>query len=158
MPVIPITLTEFSAAKDAAWMRIVASKAKGLDPASTYKRTMLKRLEEEIVGAVGEIAVGKWSGSFFVPSVNTFHRVPDCLGNVEVRSTTNSTGCLIVRDNDASDRKYVLAILENDNVNLIGWIPGVEAKNDRWLKNPNQYRPAWFVPQSELNPMVELRR
>ncbi len=158
MKTIPITLTEFSAAKDAAWLRIVASSAQRLDPATTYKRSMLKRLEEEIVGAVGEIAVGKWSDRFFVPSVGTFHRVPDCFSNLEVRSTRLESGSLIVRDNDADERDFVLAVLVEDCVRLCGWISGAAAKQPEFRRNPKNHRPAWFVPQTELLDMEDLRR
>ena len=153
---ITLTLPEWSAVVDAAWLRIVASAAQRLDHATTYRRSMVERVAEEITGAAGELAVGKWSGRFFVPSVGTFHRVPDCLGDVEVRSTRHADGHLIVRDNDAPDRRYLLAIVGDESVRLAGWIVGMEAKRDEWRRaSQRSTRPAWWVPQGELRPMGE---
>jgi hypothetical protein len=157
MPTITLTIPEWSAVINAAWLRIVTSAKQGLNHATTYERSLLKRLEEEVTGAAGELAVGKWSGSFFVPSVNTYHRVPDCLEDVEVRSTRLAKGCLIVRDNDADDRRYVLAIVDGDTIRLAGWMHGRDAKCDEWFQNPHERRPAWFVPQEKLRPMEELQ-
>lgn len=153
---VPLTLPEYTMAKEAAWLRIAVSESRRLNHASTYRRPMSKRLAEEFVGACGEIAVAKARGEFFVPSVNTFHDTPDVPGGYEVRGTDNEAGCLIVRDNDRDDRKYILAILDERGVTLLGWLSGEEAKEDRWVRNPNGYRPAWFVPQACLRPIEEL--
>jgi hypothetical protein len=154
--IVTLTLPEWSAAFNAAWLRIVASESQGLNPATTYERSRIDRLTEEMTGAAGELAVGKWSNTFFVPSVNTFHRVPDCLKDVEVRSTRLLGGCLIVRGNDADDRRYVLAIVNGDQILLAGWLYGHEAKRDEWIRDPHNQRPAWFAPQESLRGMDEL--
>lgn len=117
---------------------------------------MVERLSDEVCGACGEIALSKAAGQWFVPSVNTFHRVPDCLGDVEVRSTLRQDGSLIVRDNDASDRRYVLAVVTAPDVFLAGWLYGRECKKSEYLRNPNGHRESWFVPQSALRPISEL--
>ena len=154
---IELTLPEFGQAVTTAWMRIMASAMQRLNHATTYQRTLVKRLEEEVVGACGEIAVGKYADKWFVPSVNTFHRVPDCLQDVEVRATAHfDTGRLIVRDNDSNDRRYVLALVEGQKVRLAGWIYGHEAKRSEWVQDPHGQRPAWFVPQGALRAMDEL--
>lgn len=153
---VALSLPELSVALNAAWMRIVASAAMGINHKTTYDRPISTRIREEFIGACGEIAVGKASGEFFVPSVGTFHRVPDCLGDCEVRSTEVASGSLIVRDNDSDDRRYILAVISNDEVNLVGWIRGADAKKPEWLRNPHGHREAWFVPQSSLMPIEEV--
>lgn len=154
---IELTIPEFGQAVATAWLRIMASAMQRLNHATTYKRTLVKRLEEEVVGACGEIAVGKFADRWFVPSVNTFHRVPDCLGDVEVRATAHfDTGRLIVRGNDADDRRYVLALVDGQRVRLAGWLHGHEAKRPEWVQDPHNQRPAWFVPQDALRSMGEL--
>ena len=154
--IVDLSLPELSVALNAAWMRIVASAAVGLNHKTTYSRPMVKRIQEEFIGACGEIAVGKAAGVFFVPSVGTFHRVPDCMTDCEVRSTDNLNGSLIVRDNDSDDRRYILAIVSDDKVNLVGWMMGGEAKNPEWVRDPHGQRSAWFVPQSSLRPIEEV--
>lgn len=154
---IELTIPEFGHAVATAWMRILASAVQRLDHATTYKRSLVKRLEEEVVGACGEMAVGKHAGRWFVPSLNTFHRTPDCFEDVEVRSTAVVPGGrLIVRDNDSDSRRYVLALVTGDRVRLCGWAYGHEAKKPEYLNAPHRQRPAWFVPQEALRPMSEL--
>jgi hypothetical protein len=153
---VELTLMEFLVTVETAKTRMVASAMQQINHATTYDRTWVRRLHEETVGACGEIAVGKYLGAWFVPSVNTFHRVPDCLENVEVRSTDIMDGSLIVRDNDADDRRFILALVEGERVQLAGWIDGAEAKREEWKRNPNGYRLAWFVPQGALRPMGEI--
>lgn len=147
-----LTLPEFHLAVQTAMIRIVASASQHLNHANALiSRGLLKRLKDEVVGACGELAVAKWSGQFFVPSVNTFHRLPDCLEDVEVRATDFAGGCLIVRDNDAGDRRFVLAIVRDDlEVTLAGWIWGGEAKAQEFWSNPNGKKAAFFVPQERL--------
>jgi len=154
--IVELSLPELSAALNAAWLRIVASAAVGLNHKSTYSRPIVRRIHEEFIGACGEMAVGKASGVFFIPSVNTFHRVPDCLSDCEVRSTDLIDGSLIVRSNDSDDRRYILAIVSDDKVRLVGWILGREAKQSQWLRDPHSQRPAWFVPQDSLHPIDDV--
>ena len=154
---IKLTLPEWSVIVDAAWLRVTTSAAKGLNAATTYQRSMVERVSEEITGAAGEVAVAKWRGRFFIPSINTFHRVPDCMENVEVRSTTRSDGHLIVRDNDDPGRRYVLAVVSTD-VTLAGWVNGSEAQRQEWRRaSQRSDRQAWWVPQNKLRSMEELR-
>jgi hypothetical protein len=156
MKTITLTLPEQSTALNAAWLRIITSAASGLNHNSTYERTMVKRIQEEFIGACGELAVAKSAGVFFLPSVNTFHRVPDFLSDYEVRSTDLPGGCLIVRNNDDNERRYILATVLDDVVNLVGWIKGSDAKRQEWLRDPGNRRPSWFVPQASLSPIEEV--
>lgn len=156
MRTITLTLPEQSTALNAAWLRIITSAASGLNHKSTYQRPMVRRIHEEFIGACGEIAVAKSAGVFFLPSVNTFHRVPDFLSDYEVRSTDLPDGSLIVRDNDDDNRRYILATVVDDVVNLVGWIKGKDAKKQEWLRDPGGRRPSWFVPQSHLMPIEEV--
>lgn len=152
---IEVTLTawEFKAAVDLASTRMAVSNDRGMNHASTYKRTYLERLEEETVGACSEIAVGKALNWFVSPSVNTFHRVADVGQRVEVRGTKLDNGSLIIRDNDADDRWYILVTGEPPNMVVRGRIRGDMAKRDEWVRDPHGRRKAWFVPQNALLPL-----
>lgn len=134
---------------DLANIRMAVSNDKGLNHASTYQRTYAERQREEVIGACGEMAYAKSVNRFFSPTVNTFHGTPD-VGSVEVRATERMDGSLIVRDNDADDRWYVLVVGEPPNMKVVGAIKGSEAKQSKWLRNPHGHRKAWFVPQNEL--------
>jgi hypothetical protein len=150
---VQLTLPEWDLAVNTARIRIIASASQGLNHATTYKRDALTRLKEEVIGACGEIGLGKLTGQWFVPGLNTFHSAPDCLRDVEVRSTDRADGSLIVRDNDADDRRFVLAVVSGSKVSFLGWMWGREAKQDRWVRDPHGNRQAWFVPQRVLRSM-----
>lgn len=150
---IQMTMAEIGCALSIGWQRIVESTASKRNHATTYKRTMVKRIEEEFVGVLAEMAVGKMSGEYFIPSVNTFHVVPDCFADTEVRGTSLPWGKLIIRNNDADDRKYIFATVEGKSVKLWGWILGVDAKKQMFLDDPHEYRESWFVDRKYLNDM-----
>lgn len=153
---IELSLAEFAVAVQSAMTRVLVSAGQQLNHASTYKRTYLERLQEETVGCCAELAMGKLVNRYVIPTVGTFHEVPDYLEDLEIRATARLDGRLIVRDNDANNRRYVFATATGQQVVFHGWLYGHEAKQDRWLTDPNGYRPAWFVPQSALHPIETL--
>jgi hypothetical protein len=150
---VVLTIPEFISAVESAKLRLTTSVAMGLNDATTYKRNWIERLTQETQGVCGEMALGKLAGVWFVPSVNTFHRVPDCFADTEVRATGLANGSLILRGNDPDDRRYILTIVDAPKVSIIGWLYGHEGKRDEFLRNPNGYRESWFVPQDCLRPM-----
>jgi hypothetical protein len=157
-PVVTLTISEIVQCYWLAGHRITASDAQSLNHASTYKRGIRTRFDEESVGAIGEKAFAKWMNLYSTDPVNTFHRIPDCGDRFEVRSTSVRNGRLIVRDNDADDRIFVLALVALDGrVILRGWIRGVDAKHPQWVWNPNGSRQAWGVAQESLSPMDRLK-
>lgn len=153
---LTLTLPEFAVAVQSAMTRILISAGQNLNHSSTYKRTLLERLQEETVGCCAELAMGKLVDRYFIPTVGTFHDVADYLKDLEIRATAREDGRLIVRDNDHPQRRYVFATVTGQAVTFHGWLYGHEAKQDRWLTNPNGYRQAWFVPQRELHPIDSL--
>ena len=148
---VELTAWEFKWAVDVANARMTVSNDQHMNHASTYERDHLTRMQQEITGACGEMAVCKALGRFWTPSVNTFHNVPDIPPNIEVRTCQDNAGSLIVRDNDADDRWYVLVTGKPPTMTVVGFIRGSDAKRDQWLRNPGGHRPSWFVPQSALS-------
>lgn len=155
--VITLPWQALNLAADAAKDRMNSGANKALNHATVRSRNWLTRYKDELMGALGELAVAQWFGMpNFKPPLGTFHSIPDCNG-VEVRSTDIETGRLIVRDNDPSDRAYVLCLVRGPDVVLAGWMVGRDAKHNQWLSNPHGYRPCWMVPRAALLPMHELR-
>ena len=150
-----VTLTpwEYKACMDVAAARMATSNEAGWNHGSTYKRTYLQRTQEEIVGVCGEMAVARVLDCYWSPSVNTFHKETDLPRSMEVRSTAHLTGRLIVRENDPTDRIYVLVIGEPPTMTVVGWMLGADARKDQWIENPHGHRQAWFVPQDQLIPI-----
>lgn len=148
---IPVELTwyEFACAVSTGLARFIASMASGLNAATTYKRTFLERLNEEVTGACGEMAYSKYANEYWSSSINTFHGEPD-VGRHEVRATRRIDGSLILRDNDDPNRYYVLVVGEAPTMYLAGYILGASGRREEYLRNPHHHRVAWFVPQSDL--------
>ena len=153
MPVVELTSWEFKACVDLANVRMAVSNSSEMNHASTYKRTYFERVQQEILGACGEMALCKTLGKFFTHSVNTFHHEPDIPPDIEVRTTDLQNGCLVIRDNDPEDRWYFLVIANAPRFKVVGFIKGSAAKKTEWLKNPHGHREAWFVPQEALTLM-----
>lgn len=149
---VELTLPEYISAVQVGIVRFTISEAARLNAATTYPRTWYQRLQEEIIGACGERAWCKYRNQHWDASFNTFHRVADAAGGVEVRSTTRDDGCLIIRHNDDADRWYVLIVGEPPLLRVAGYIKGEDAKIAEWVRDPHRQRPAWFVPQSALKP------
>jgi len=149
---VDLSAHEFATAVHVGMMRMTASANNKHNHASTYQRGYLERLEQEALGACGEIALCKALGYYWVPSVNTFHDVADVGRGIEVRATRRHDGRLIVRDNDPVDRWYVLVTGEPPRLTVRGCIRGHDARRNEWQRNPHGHRVAWFVPQHALRP------
>jgi hypothetical protein len=146
---IHLTATDLSEAAVCAAQRIRSSK--GLNHASTYKRSMAIRIEEEIIGILGEMACCKAFGIPFALNLGRFHHEADLLGCFDVRAIGKRGHRCIIRDNDPDDRLTILVLVEYPIADILGYIRSGDAKDPRWLDNPNDYRMSWFVPASELH-------
>lgn len=107
----------------------------------------------DINGALAEQAFCKAAGIYFSPNNNAFSGADIVGTNVQVRTTSYKNGRLIVREGDDLDCVYVLAIIAFPEVTLVGWISGKDAAKKKYLDDAGKKRkPAWFVPQEDLNP------
>jgi len=150
--IINLLHSEFHYAVQTALLRMAVSKLQGNNHASTYQRGLMERLEQEVIGACGEMACAKYLDCYHLGRVNTFHNVLD-VGMFEVRATKVATGCLILRDNDSPTREYMLIVGEPPRMTVVGHIKGADGMRDCYLRDPGLIRKAWFVPQSALIPL-----
>lgn len=109
----------------------------------------------DIEGAMAELAFAKATGMFWSAGINTF-KAPD-VGRVQIRSTPKKDNSLIIRSNDKDDDVFVLVIGSAPDYTIAGWIRGREGKDPQWVRSPNGGASAYFVPQSHLRPIQELR-
>lgn len=109
----------------------------------------------DIEGAAAEMALAKALNIFWGGSVNTF-KLPD-VGGLQVRHTQHENGCLIVRKGDDLDAVFVLVTGSHPHYKISGWTFGRDAMKDCYVRDPNSNYPAWFVPQSDLVSMGELK-
>lgn len=154
MTKISLNFQELDLAVNTARLRMAVSIATQLNiGAKSDNRDWVQWFNDEVIGACGEIAVAKLGKFYFVPRLNEFHSVPDVFRDVEVRSTDRDDGCLVIRDNDVLERRFILAILNDSDVVLAGWIYGTEGAKSEYLGNPNNNTSAWFIPINKLRPM-----
>lgn len=150
---VALTDSELLMAANVGVMRRISSikqKLKNIMKISEYEKWGI-----DICGAFGEMAVAKALGLYWEGGVDTF-KAPD-IGTFQVRSSRHENGRLIVRNNDKDEDIFILVVGKAPNYEIVGWIKGAEAKCDAYLDDPNNLRPAWFVPQEDLHPISELK-
>lgn len=109
-------------------------------------------LAMNIEGACGELAYAKARGVYYVPKVNTFKEA-DFGKKVQIRTRTDHSYDLLIRDNDDPEHFYVLVTGSLPTYRVVGWIKGSDAMaQPEWRKNWGGRGEAWFVPQSALKP------
>lgn len=106
-----------------------------------------------IEGAGGEMAVAKVRDRFW-GGVGVF-RGADVAG-LQVRTGARPTHRLIIHPEDLDAAVFVLVTGRLPTYTVKGWILGADAKRPEWWEDPTGSRPAFFVPQAALNPMVLL--
>tara|TARA_Y100000004_G_C8893650_1_gene403154 strand:- start:497 stop:967 length:471 start_codon:yes stop_codon:yes gene_type:complete len=109
----------------------------------------------DIEGACAELAVAKALGIEWPASVDQGSD-PDLWPDIEVRRTNPS---LIVRPNDYQDRKYVWVSGWAPKYEVVGWILGADAMNEKWLTDFNKpNRPKCYcVPRRMLCDIEKLK-
>lgn len=154
---IPISADEFSLCIHVATQRLISAIKSGRQDRMKRIRTWDDSLSAHLSGCVGELAAAKalniqWSGS-----VDTFKAVSDLRGEIEVRHRTNPEWDLILRDDDRSDRVYVLTRgMPPNGVEVAGYIQGHAGKKDEYKKDWGKWGEAYFVPASALHPIEGL--
>ncbi len=107
------------------------------------------REQNDIQAAGAEIAVAKALNQYWCGGVNAF-RQPDVGLNIEVRRTKYPKGKLAVRPRDHDDRPFVLVRGAIPEFEVVGWIYGFEAKQDRWKEDPHGEGEVYMVPDEVL--------
>lgn len=108
-----------------------------------------------IEGAAGEMAAAKALGRYWQMPVGTFKAGGD-VGDFQVRTRSRHDYELIVREGDRDGDAFILVTGSIPRFQVHGWMRGRDAKRPEWLKEHGGRAPAWFVPQAQLHPLVEL--
>ena len=102
-------------------------------------------------GAEAELAVAKYLGIEWVPSLERQREGEHDVGELEVRSTRWRNGHLMLHPPDPDDAWFVLVISMPPRFRLAGCIRARDGKRDEWWRATD--RAAYWVPQSALLPM-----
>ena len=153
MPLVNLEWYEVSIAAQVGARRQISSMSRGSVPNFSMKGT---GWEEHTRGALGEMAVAKYLDLYWSGSVDTF-ALADIGREIQVRTTDKDTNRLIVRPVDDNEACFVLARGRNDHYDIVGWVFGLEAKRPELSQAPGGRDSAYFVPDSALRPITELR-
>lgn len=116
----------------------------------------IKALYNHIESAGAEKAVAKLLNIDWPASINCFNQgVADVGRNTEVRYRTKDEYDLLVRPRDPDERIYVLVRGALPDYEIIGWMRGQEAKQDRFLSNPGGNGECFLIPETELHAMSD---
>jgi hypothetical protein len=113
-----------------------------------------------VEGACGEMAVAKAFGVYWNPTVNTYQDGGDVGDEWQVRTRSRDDYELYVRPRDLekkADKPFILVTGAAPRFRIVGWMIGKDAKRDKWWQMHGGKPGAWFVPQSCLRPLGELR-
>jgi hypothetical protein len=119
----------------------------GLSGCATVGLSVLTRSASPGSAAIGSGAWESWRS----------RRGAGDLVGVEVRTIEKRGAALQVYREDPDCAAFVLAYAGDvlrDGVDLLGWIPGAEAKDGRFW-DASHRAPAFLVPQMYLRPMAE---
>lgn len=123
------------------------------------EKSWMDGLLVHIYGAIGEIAVAKHLNVYAPLRLNQFSNgEPDLPPDIEVRHRVNDNFDLIIRSDNADDKRYVLTTGTPPTISIRGWIVGSEGKKEEYLRSYGGFRESYFVPQSALNPMETFKR
>jgi len=150
---VVLTPAECALAESVGRLRHENAKTKGCKPSHDLEVDDVTALRLDIRGAYGECIIAKHFGVFWN---GTIGQRGDDVKRLRVRMTTKDDGCCIVRTEDPNDRAHVLVVGRKPIFEICGWIWGLDAKRDNWLKPVNGREPAYFVPQVCLAPLVML--
>lgn len=145
---VRLTEIEMEMASLVGCKRRAESRAKNRQQPQGYNESDAWR--NDIEGAAAELAYCKATETYWPGSINSF-KDADCGKLTQIRQTHHLNGSLIVRDNDPDTHFYVLVVGHCPIFNIIGWIRGVDAKKNEFVRCPGDMNPAYFVPQKHLN-------
>lgn len=148
-----LTPAEMFLAAQVGVSRNIRAKRRGLNDVGGLQST---GWAEHIEGACAELAFSRALNLRWNAMCEREGKIAD-VGPYEVRLRTEHHRDLIVRENDPDERAIALVTGCCGEYVLRGWIYAGDAKLERYLFAHGGRSPAWFVPQSDLRPFVELQ-
>jgi len=127
-------------------------------------------LSSHVLGARCELAAANFLQKPWSESVDTFN-APDIEPDFQVRGVRHQAQLtqggkpigsfeyrLKVKNTDVNLWRCILVVQNKPRVfELLGWIVAQDAKHQRWVDDPgSRGKPAYFVPRSELRPILDL--
>lgn len=151
--IVSLTPAELRIATWVGRQRFANAMANGRDPGSA-SHLRWPTPDNHIAGATAEWATAIALNLSWRPTIGQIDQ-PDVGGFVQVRSTSRRDGSLIIKPGEGGP--FVLAIILNEAVvDVVGWFDAAEATRRYSLRRIPGCDDARYVPQSDLNPLMEL--
>lgn len=111
------------------------------------------------LGAAGELAVADYLHlrAFLYQEIEAKRGSVDLPPNIDVKTRSRHDYDLICQLDEKPGKTLVLVTIQHKTTLLHGWIKSEDAMQEQWKKDPAHGRPAYFIPQSALLPLLELR-
>lgn len=112
-----------------------------------------------IEGACAELAFAKLIDRYWDASQSRFRNSNGGdVGGIQVRSTIEEDGHLILRPHDRDEDAFVLVVGCAPRFRIVGWARARDAKRPEFVRDPGgRGRPCWWIPQSALRPVPDRR-
>jgi len=164
MTTINFTFADFIVAVKDADNRHFRSVLRNFNDSKMARIAYATELENEVIGAFGEIAVARYFSLRETLTNETFTAKSDLPNNLNVRATKWPYGKLFIYKKDRDELNTVFVTIKpimDDprggwlQAELKGWIANKDAKRpDLWSENLNT--PAYAITQNLLRPITEL--
>ena len=111
------------------------------------------------LGAAGELAVADYLHlrDFLYQETEAKRGSVDLPPNIDVKTRSRHDYDLICQLDEKPGKALVLVTIQHKITLIHGWIKSEDAMQAQWKKDPAGGRAAYFVPQSVLLPLLELR-
>lgn len=156
---IELSAEEKRIASEEARRRQSANERLGLAGRNNAPSVGAQALKAHLLGAAGEMAVASYLGlkHGLYRENSAIPGSCDLPGMIDVKTRNGHRRDLIVQRNENPWKKFILVTIENKEILIRGWCHGSEAMLAQFWKDPAKGRPAYFVPQSVLHALDELR-
>lgn len=142
-----------------AMRRQLVNQKKGLKGRNGGPADGDKALFFHKLGAAGELAVADYLQlrEFLYQETEAKRGSSDLPPNIDIKTRSCHRYDLICQLDEKPGKTLVLVTIQNKITLLHGWIKSEDAMKEQWKKDPAGGRPAYFVPQSALLPLIDLR-
>ena len=155
---IDLTTEEKEIAFKEAHRRHLQSKSLKQTPRNGGPAQDQKGLEIDIAGALGEMAAAKFlDQKQFVFEFNRNWGVYDLPPNIDVKTALGHYRRLRVFLDEKPSKLFVHVTYKYEQLRIHGWAIGGEVMKKEYIEDPVGRRAAYFVPNTELKPINDLK-
>jgi len=155
---IELTNEEKEAALKEAHRRHFQSKSLKQTPRNGGPAQNQKGLEIDIAGALGEMAAAKFlNQKKFVFTFNKNWGVYDLPPNIDVKTALGHYRRLRVFLDENPSKLFVHVTYKYEQLRIHGWAIGGQVMKSEYIEDPVGRRAAYFVPNTELKPITDLK-